>query len=60
MKCGRCESVGKKPKEGTNKVIGPNGIKTQVCDDCLDEIDATTDIDFIMEINEDESNEEVS
>jgi hypothetical protein len=38
MKCPRCEAVGRKPKVGEHEVIGPNGIKSLVCNKCIEEI----------------------
>lgn len=38
MKCPRCEAVGRKPKTGKHEVLGPNGSKSVVCDQCLEEI----------------------
>jgi len=37
--CTRCESVGRKPKEGTHLALGPNGVTSLVCDECWKEID---------------------
>lgn len=54
--CTRCESVGRKSRKNANNiVIGPNGIRTVVCDKCLDEIDEERKIKyFVYEIKEDE------
>ena len=37
--CTRCESVGRKPGVGTKLAIGPNGIRSMVCEKCWDEIE---------------------
>jgi len=39
MKCSRCESVGRKPKKGKHEALGPNGVKSLICDECLEEVD---------------------
>ncbi len=42
MDCPRCEAVGRVPGMGKHKVVGPNGIESYVCDDCLEELDVYT------------------
>lgn len=42
MDCPRCEAVGRVPGMGRHKVVGPNGIESYVCDDCLEELDVYT------------------
>lgn len=54
--CPRCESVGRKShKNATNIVLGPNGFRTQVCDECLNDIDAEIYTPDEVEENEDAS-----
>jgi len=36
--CARCESVGREPELGHIPMIGPNGIETVICQECLDEL----------------------
>lgn len=52
MKCPRCEAVGRRPKKGVHEVIGPNGIRSYVCDDCIEEIQNS--VELIEYTNEDE------
>jgi hypothetical protein len=42
MDCPRCETVGRTPGIGKHEAIGPNGIVSFVCDDCLEELDIYT------------------
>lgn len=50
-KCLRCESIGRKPKEGVHEMIGPNGVRTLICEECYQEIQNE---DIVYEIKEDE------
>jgi hypothetical protein len=47
--CLRCESVGKVPRLGTVPMIGPNGIRTQICQKCYDELKEEGEIHFANE-----------
>lgn len=60
--CARCESVGRKvPNKGTHNVIGPNGIKTVICDVCLKELEDDDVLTYYMEFRDEiENDEEVS
>lgn len=55
MECPRCESEGRTPGVGVHKALGPNGVKSLICDHCLDEVDCI----IIGTEYENEENEEI-
>lgn len=56
MKCGRCESVGRKPKQGVHDMIGPNGHRVCICDECLEEVQLEQEYEYYIGlVDEDES-----
>ena len=55
MYCTRCESVGRKSSHNArNIVLGPNGLRMVVCDQCLDEINDEDTVYVKHEVEENE------
>jgi len=42
--CCRCESVGRKPKRGVHKIVGPIGIRSLICNKCQKELIETDNL----------------
>jgi hypothetical protein len=58
--CLRCESVGRTPPNlGHIPMIGPNGVDTVVCQDCLDELKEEGNLYYALDF-EDQENKKVS
>ena len=58
MECPRCESVGRKPQKGIHSVVGPNGIRGKLCDQCFEEVSAEDVIYFFNLVNLNENKED--
>lgn len=59
MECLRCESVGRKPQRGVHLVVGPNGIRGKLCDQCFEEVSAEDVIFNLANLNENKEDEGV-
>jgi len=56
----RCESVGKKPKEGKHLAIGPQGVVSLICDECYEDIKYSYSIEKRYLADEIEDDEDTS